>query len=394
MKILLAAATVFCGLLIAVHSAFAQTWAQTSAPAEHWACIASSADGSKLVAIANSSGLTSSVAWRSSDSGLTWVSNSIPAENWVSVASSADGTRLAAAMESDGPIYTSTNSGRTWDSNSTPNQAWFSVASSTDGNKLLAVEGSSVWTSTNAGFSWISNNVPTSNNGRFYSFWSVASSADGTKLFVVTYPGGLMYISTNSGLTWNPRSVPGTAYEDLVCSADGTKLVMMDGFSPIYTSTNSGTTWIANNVPYGTWASIASSADGTKLVGVNSGVIYTSTNSGTTWVSNSVPSSHLVPVASSADGSKLVAAGGIPTGGIYTLYSAPTPQLNLTAASSNLAFSWLVPSTNFVLQQNLDLSTTNWVTLTNTPTLNFANLQDEVALSSSNSSGFFRLMTQ
>jgi hypothetical protein len=53
-----------------------------------------------------------------------------------------------------------------------------------------------------------------------------------------------------------------------------------------------------------------------------------------------------------------------------------------------------VPSTNFGLQQNLDLSTTNWVTLTNAPVLNLTNLQDEIILSPTNSSGFFRLISQ
>jgi hypothetical protein len=47
-----------------------------------------------------------------------------------------------------------------------------------------------------------------------------------------------------------------------------------------------------------------------------------------------------------------------------------------------------------VLQQNLDLTTTDWVTLTNTPMLNFTNLDDEVTLSPTNSSGFYRLVSQ
>jgi hypothetical protein len=34
------------------------------------------------------------------------------------------------------------------------------------------------------------------------------------------------------------------------------------------------------------------------------------------------------------------------------------------------------------------------VTLTNTPALNFTNLNDEVRLSATNTSGFFRLVTQ
>jgi hypothetical protein len=52
-----------------------------------------------------------------------------------------------------------------------------------------------------------------------------------------------------------------------------------------------------------------------------------------------------------------------------------------------------VPSTDFGLQENLDLATTNWLDLTNTPVLNLTNLHNEVILSPTGSSGFYRLMT-
>jgi hypothetical protein len=80
--------------------------------------------------------------------------------------------------------------------------------------------------------------------------------------------------------------------------------------------------------------------------------------------------------------------------GIWVGRITPSPQLNLQQTNGNLMFSWTVPSTNFVLQQNLDLNTANWTALTNTPVLNLTNLQDEVSLSPSNSSGFFRLIAQ
>jgi alpha-D-ribose 1-methylphosphonate 5-triphosphate synthase subunit PhnH len=94
-------------------------------------------------------------------------------------------------------------------------------------------------------------------------------------------------------------------------------------------------------------------------------------------------------VAMSADGSKLVAVSR--PGGIYTLQTTPAPQLNLATSSSNLALSWIIPSTNFVLQQSSDL--TSWADVTNTPVLNLTNLQNEVILSPTSSSGFYRLKT-
>lgn len=80
-------------------------------------------------------------------------------------------------------------------------------------------------------------------------------------------------------------------------------------------------------------------------------------------------------------------------GDLYTLQFTPTPHLNLKASGSHLAFSWTVPSTKFVVQQNADLSTTNWVTLTNVPVLNLTNLQHEVVMSPVGGSGYYRLVT-
>jgi hypothetical protein len=190
-------------------------------------------------------------------------------------------------------------------------------------------------------------------------------------------------------------------------SADGSKLVAASGvaflpphpdYGGIYTSTNFGMTWTSNNVPFAQWQRVASSADGTKLIAAAiapSGLIYTSTNSGATWTSNNVPSKSWSGVASSADGAKLVAVAvgdqSIRPSPIYTLQTILMPQLNLSPTNSNLTLSWIIPSTNFVLQQSADLI--SWSDVTNAPALNLTNLQNQVTLSASNSSGFYRLKT-
>jgi len=100
------------GLLAAIPSAFAQTWTQTSAPSDlGWESVASSADGSKLVA----TGYDPPQIFTSTNSGFTWTSNSPPitgepGTSWSSVASSADGCKLV-GVAVDGEIYISTNSG-------------------------------------------------------------------------------------------------------------------------------------------------------------------------------------------------------------------------------------------------------------------------------------------
>ena len=88
-----------------------------------------------------------------------------------------------------------------------------------------------------------------------------------------------------------------------------------------------------------------------------------------------------------------MSSGSSLPGGIYLWQTVRPPQLNLTPAGGNLAVSWLVPSTNFVLQLNSDLSTTNWMELPDPPSLNLTNLQNQVIVSPTNSSGFYRLVT-
>ena len=378
--------------------------------------MASSADGNNLIAVA-----TSWIYCISTNSGSSWITNTEPQigsyhGSWYSVAASADGTKYVGI--NGNAIWVSTNSGITWLSNSVPSAYLFaSVALSADGNKLVVVDGKYanspglIYTSTNCGITWTQTSAPSNN-------WaSVACSADGTKIVAIaSWPGpyvppGLIYTSTNSGFTWARMNSPNTNLTSVASSADGIKLVLASEpdfnfnvmpyvlLNPglIYTSTNSGATWVSNNVPDGVWDGVASSADGSRLVAVGQGnaEIYTSTNAGATWISNGVPSQIWYGVASSADGNKLVAVSvfgtGSNPGNILTSYSTPSPQLNLTSSPANLTLAWTVPSTNFVLQQSADLS--SWSPVTNPPVLNLTNLQNQVTLSPSNSTGFFRLKT-
>ena len=176
-------------------------------------------------------------------------------------------------------------------------------------------------------------------------------------------------------------------------SADASKLV--GGFygnpGPVYLSTNSEASWFQAAVPEEDWAGLAFSADGTKIIGTvkypPESLIYISTNSGLTWTSNSAPNLFCGRAASSADGNKLAVIAG---GYVYVSQSIPTPVLKLTpATNSNLLLSWTIPSMPFVLQQNTDLTTTNW---TDVPTLPAAvNLECQVTVPSSTSQNFYRL---
>jgi hypothetical protein len=122
-------------------------------------------------------------------------------------------------------------------------------------------------------------------------------------------------------------------------------------------------------------------------VGTSPGLIYTSCDTGTSWTANSAPAENWWTIATSADGTKLTA--GVWNGGVYTLQVTPTPSLNIALANNDLTLSWLVPSTNFLLEQSSDLS--NWMGLSNAPALNLTNLHDEVVVPITAGHGFYRL---
>lgn len=380
-------------IAIAFYCAFnvpAQTWTKTTAPTNDWSSIASSADGTKLVAVVNPGSI-----YMSADSGGTWSPVNAPSNAWSSVACSADGNRLIAA--GGGLIYTSIDSGTTWQSNAVPwtNASRIHVASSADGGNLVAaVPSTGIFISTNAGGDWISNSfVPSSFASAVWIY--AATSADGKKSWAIQDGPPPIFVSTNSGV-WDATTAVYWNWEALAASTDGTRLVAVAYLTGVYTSTNFGNTWTKRNAPAINWEAAASSADGSKLIasagdrGYGPAPIYTSTDSGSTWISNSAPLQQWTSVASSADGCKLAAAAY--GGGIWTLQSTPAPVLNITP-TNGLQLSWIVPSTNLVLQQNLDLTTTDWVTLTNAPTLNLTNLQNEVILPPTNGNAFYRLST-
>ena len=114
--------------------------------------------------------------------------------NWWSVASSSDGTKLVAAAGNDaygnGGIYTSTNSGFTWTQTSAPgSQSVYYVASSSDGSKLVEADYFSAVSFARQpipGLTWTPTSVP----GNPWHY--VASSSDGRKLVAVAFGGGIL----------------------------------------------------------------------------------------------------------------------------------------------------------------------------------------------------------
>ena len=203
--------------------------------------------------------------YTSTDSGVNWTARESN-RSWRSVASSSDGSKLVASV-ANGQIYTSTNSGVNWTARES-NRNWLSVASSADGSKLVVgVANGQIYTSTDSGVNWTARE--SNRNWR-----SVASSSDGSKLVAVVI-NGQIYTSTDSGVNWTVREST-RFWQSVASSADGSKLVAVVFTGQIYTSTDSGVNWTVRESDRN-WNSVASSSDGSKLVAVgNVGQIYTS----------------------------------------------------------------------------------------------------------------------
>jgi hypothetical protein len=103
------------------------TWTSAGGPNGVVVC---SADGYRVLAGSSSLyTLPYSGLWRLADA---------PANQWSSVASSLDGTKLVAVPGRGNSICISSNSGATWTPITVPNTRWSCVASSGDGTKLVA----------------------------------------------------------------------------------------------------------------------------------------------------------------------------------------------------------------------------------------------------------------
>lgn len=274
-----------------------QDWAPTSAPQNQWTSINASADGSKLVAVANVGGI-----YVSTNSAVNWKLTSAPRSPWTAVACSADGSKLIACANTG--IYLSSNTGATWKNANVPNNSWFSIASSSDGQILAAVANhGGIYVSTDSGSSWNQSDAPVE------PAWSaVAATADGSIMIAAADPGPI-YTSTNSGLNWNSNSAPIRSWSAVAASADGSKLFAAATLGGIFVSTNFGLAWTKTSATNDAWTCIACSADGTNLLaGVVDSGLYVSSDAGVTWTKTQALGIGWLSVAMSADATSLYAA--------------------------------------------------------------------------------------
>jgi hypothetical protein len=273
------------------------TWVDhTSTGPRHWLTVASSLNGSYLVAAENTS--TGSV-WTSPDGGTTWLSQpGAGYRNWSGVAASSDGSLLAAA-EPHGTVYTSTNFGANWTSHVVATPAYSvifgNIACSTDGQVLIVADAQTsggVWLSKDGGTTW--NNV---GQGLQSNGWSsVASSYNGRILVATARNSGGVWVSTNGGTNWAVASTPPQNASWSAAATNGGNSDVITIFATAIGGqywrgnyyTSGGVRWVqgtslSSTVPM---FSLASAAIGTRLLvaAEYGGRLLTSTDYGTTWV--------------------------------------------------------------------------------------------------------------
>ena len=378
--------------VIGLSWAAAPIWIQASAPTTGWADIACTPDGTKLIA-ASVDGADGNI-YTSTNAGATWTLTTAPYTSWTSVATSDDGQKLVAAHRYlTGSVYLSTDAGRTWTRSSIPTRSWLHVAASADGSRILAAGFSSYkCVSTDSGAAW-------TNSGPSGYWTSVASSRNGLRLWSTGGQGDGNRVSTSSdgGATWSelPNGSPLNSMIAIACSADGSRIIAAanNGLAEqgVFISMDSGATWKSNALPGLSWQSTASSSNFTTLVVAagryfEDGSIYTSTDAGTNWTENIAPYIPWQSVTSSGDGTRLFAASA--TGGIYT---CQLTRLHIESLGPNVLVSWPTNGIGLSLQQNRDLTTTNWTRIEMTPTE--TNGRNQLILLSPTGANFFRLMS-
>ena len=144
----------------------------------------------------------------------------------------------------------------------------------------------------------------------------------------------------------------------------------------------------AQSGPSGTQGTFAQGISGTNIVGY-----YIDTNSfahgfiydGWTWTTLDDPMGNHVPgglgtYAQGISGTNIVGYYTDSNNVAHGFLAMPIPQLAITPSGNSLKISWPSWAGSYVLQQNFDLASPNWVNAPELPTLNASNGQYEVTL--------------
>lgn len=315
------------------------TWTQANAPVQYWGRVACSSNGLLMAAIGNQSSSTTQNGgiYLSSDGGVNWSLSTAPTNNWSELACSADGTKLVANIWY-GSIYVSTNSGDNWIPSDAPALGWGGITTSADGLRCVTSGGESnpnihdIYVSTNYGLNWTQAVAPA-------DIRELACSADGNRLVAV---GTQVYVSADGAQSWTAvGTVSNLAWLAVTASADGRNLTVAgivddtNGYAPgpIFASADFGTTWHQKGTVTGWWEGLAASADGSKLVAIQGGI-----SAGPVYRWQDVPTLAIAPSG----------------GGFLISWPASATGFALQEISNCVATNWTVTTNAVALVNNLN----------------------------------------
>lgn len=293
-----------------------------------WYGVAISNNGTVQAAVANNTQI-----YISTSSGANWLAVE-SARQWRKIAMSGDGSNQAAIVN-NGYVYFSSNTGTSWSAWVTSTHRWVDVAMSNNGSIIIAAYTfgtysweivSYIYVSSDSGQTW--NLKKTIGPG--YNLTSLAMSSDGSRQVAVGSGGA--YVSTDSGQTWNYDSHYPGSIASITMSSDGTKQLLAVILGTLRVSQDSGQTWTTVNLSKD-WANVAMSGDGTMQTAVaNSDYIYVSYDSGSTWTAKTTDATrNWRDVAISQDGTKQISGANY----IFDSYA-----MNVSSNSSVSANSW------------------------------------------------------
>jgi photosystem II stability/assembly factor-like uncharacterized protein len=282
-----------------------------------WSNFATSADGSKMIAIGNtgeSAGYPKQI-YVSADQGLNWTLTDLEPTYWRFVSSDSSGNNLLVTGLGT-QIFTSHDAGLTWNTISIglvpASYYWYDVEASSDGKYMYANrDNSALFKSSDYGATWSNTNAP-----GFYPDGnsSIATSSNGATVITTSNFDyyGCFYLQDNSkcsarllksndyGQNWTSVDIPGVVYyTSLSISNDGQTQVANAGLYnfdtevaqyKIYVSRDSGQTWIERfeqsqeDMNTAELYNISISGDGQKMIVSTSGnYYYISTDYGVEW---------------------------------------------------------------------------------------------------------------
>ena len=228
---------------------FGAVWSSNTTPVV-FSGLAASADALKLAAIGVDGNL-----YASTNSGAAWSQTGAPNGNWIALASSADGSVVMASQEYEPHItaqyfyvYGTTNGGAQWEQLlATYSDVGTSAAISADGAKMYA-GGEEFFESLTGGSGWTTvGGYPP------YSAGSVACSASGAEIAITGAFTHIERISPDYGTNWFTANTaaPGNYLGNAYCTADGAKLALAGG----------GNIYIAQSVSFTPSLSISVATD-------------------------------------------------------------------------------------------------------------------------------------